>query len=103
VHVDDFLSTGTPKMVAELRQALATRFKTTGEIAHTHYGLDIARRNKTYKLGCHFYIERELEAYSLTDTPIHNTPMPPWHQIWCSPSSKDLVLTQRPISYTGPL
>jgi hypothetical protein len=26
--------TGTPKMVAEFRQAIATRFKTTGEVAH---------------------------------------------------------------------
>jgi hypothetical protein len=61
--------------VAEFRKALATRFKTTGEIAHTHYGLDITRRSKTYKLGCHSYIQQKLEAYSLTDTPIYNTPM----------------------------
>jgi hypothetical protein len=76
VHVDDFLSTGTPSMVAEFRNALAHRFKTTGELATTHYGLDISRRNGTYKLGCRTYITRKLEAFhQLSDVKTWTTPM----------------------------
>jgi hypothetical protein len=77
VHVDDFLSTGSPKMLSEFRLALAARFKTTGELAKTHYGLYISRagKGKTIKFGCHSYMARKLEAYSLTDQQIVSTRM----------------------------
>ena len=51
-------------MVSEFRLALAARFKTTGELAKTHYGLNISRAGKTTKLGCHSYIARKLETRS---------------------------------------
>jgi hypothetical protein len=63
VHVGDFLSTRSPKMASEFRLALAARSKTTGELAKTHYGLDISRAGKTTTPGCHSYIARKLEAY----------------------------------------
>jgi hypothetical protein len=75
VHVDDFLSTGSLKMVSEFRPALAARFKTAGELAKTHYALDISRAAKPITLGCQSYIARKLEAYSLTDQQIVSTPM----------------------------
>ena len=46
VHVDDFLSTGTPKLLADYRRRLYKAFKMTGGPVERHYGLNIGRGDK---------------------------------------------------------
>ena len=45
VHVDDFVSTGTPKLLQQFRNALYAKFPMTGGLVERHYGLRI-KRNK---------------------------------------------------------
>ena len=55
LHVDDFLSTGTPKMLNDYRIALHKKFKMTGREATMHYGLDIKARpeHRHSWIGCY--------------------------------------------------
>ena len=53
VHVDDFLSTGTPSLLADYRRKLHKAFKMTGGLVDRHYGLRIRRgKNMEVYVDC---------------------------------------------------
>ena len=75
VHVDDFLSTGTPKLLADYRRRLYAKFKMTGGLVERHYGLNI-RRGKLGEVfvDCQDYILDKCKELNIAPGKF-NTPM----------------------------
>ena len=75
VHVDDFLSTGTPKLLADYRRRLYAKFKMTGGLVERHYGLNI-RRGKLGEVfvDCQDYILNKCKELNIAPGKF-NTPM----------------------------
>ena len=75
VHVDDFLSTGTPNLLADYRRRLYKASSMTGGLVERHYGLNISRgAHSEVFVNCKTYILDKCSELNIPEGS-YSTPM----------------------------
>jgi hypothetical protein len=104
VHVDDFLSTGTPAALAKYRKALHHAFKMTGDKVKEYFGLDvhIDKNRKRAALSAKTYITNMVKKLGISEKKGVHTPLDPENPLPRIPGlTKDKVLQKRYRSLVG--